>query len=68
MLISILFHFHHPPCVEVHVGQTVVDAEVLDMEEVVVRVEVSAIFVCWLLCVPELVVHAELEHLHGRRC
>merc|ERR1719270_3083771 len=32
------------------------------MEEVVVRVEVSAIIVGWLLCVPELVVHAELEH------
>jgi len=49
-------------CVKVHVSETVVDAEVFDMEEVVVRVEVSAIFVGWLLCVPELVVHAELEH------
>ena len=64
VLISILFHFHHPPCVEVHVGQTVVDAEVLDMEEVVIRVEVPSVIVGWLLRVAKLVVHTELENLH----
>ena len=66
MLISILFHFHHPPCVEVHVSQTVVDAKVLDMKEVVISVEVSTIFVSWLLRVTKFVVKAKLEHLNKK--
>ena len=54
------------PCVKVHVSQTVVDAKVLDVEEVVIRVEVSTILVSWLLCVTKLVVNAKLEHLNKK--
>merc|ERR1711971_1318935 len=50
------------PCVKVHVSQTVVGAQVLDVEEVVIRVEVSTILVSWLLGVTKLVVNAKLEH------
>ena len=57
------FDINLAPCVEVHVSQTVVDAKVLDMEEVVICVKVSTIFVSWLLCVTKFVVKAKLEHL-----
>jgi len=50
------------PCVEVHVSETVVDAKVLDMEEVVIRMEVPSILVAWLLRVTKLVIEAKLEH------
>jgi len=49
------------PSVEVHVSQTVVDAKVLDVEEMVICVEVPSVFVGWLLCVTKLVIKAKLE-------
>ena len=36
------------------------------MEEVVISVEVSTIFVSWLLCVTKFVVKAKLEHLNKK--
>ena len=54
-----------PPGREIHVHQAVVDAKVLDMEQMVVGVEVPPIFVGWFLSVAELVVEAELEHQPG---
>jgi len=50
------------PSVEVHVSQTVVDAKVLDVEEMVICVEVPSVLVSGLLCVTKLVVKAKLEH------
>ena len=56
--------FNLSPCVEVHVSQTVVDAKVLDVEEMVICVEVSSVFVGGLLCVTKLVIKAKLEDLN----
>ena len=60
------FDINLAPCVEVHVSQTVVDAKVLDMEEMVICVEVPSVFVSWLLRVTKLVVEAKLEHLNRK--
>jgi len=45
---------------EVHIHETVVDAKVLDMEEMMISMEVAPVIVSWFLCVSKLIIDAVL--------